>query len=79
MALLKQNSKDPLWTVTLRIAVAHRGPLLVGPNGDPLASKPEYGDEQQITVHAVDEVTALAYVEQQNPACNASKAERTEP
>lgn len=75
--MIKQNPKDPIWTVKLQIPVQHKASVILDGAGQPLAqARPEYGDEQEITVHAPDEKTAGETVLARNPGAKILGAEK---
>lgn len=76
--MIKQDSKNPLFKVTLQMAEACEPTLVLGPDGKPAAVVRTFGPEQEITVHAKDDNEASEYVKQQNPSAKIVRAEKVE-
>jgi hypothetical protein len=67
MDTIKENPKDPLWVVKLKVAHSVELSMVVGPDGKPAARVLSTHPESTTTCHAPDEEVAKAYVRQQNP------------
>jgi len=73
--MIKQNPKDPIWLVVLQVRCSNEPSRIVGADGRSAMLSATYEEPSEITVHAPDESTAKAYVEQQNPGAKVASAE----
>lgn len=73
---MKQNPKEPVWLVRYNNVVSQTMSTVLGADGKPIATRVEYGPEDEITVHAKDEADARLRVETQNPGIKILSVEK---
>jgi hypothetical protein len=72
--ILRENPKDPLWAIVLKVAHSTDPSPIVGPDGRPARTVTSFHPECETTCHAPDEAAARAYVVQQNPGAQVVSA-----